>query len=164
VFLKKNYYFRVELLIKGVFMTDINKPRVTGIGGIFFKCNDPEKIRGWYEKNLGIKMPDEYGGMFEWRKSDQPDKKCYTVWGPFAEDTKYFEPSTKDFMFNYRVNNLKALLDELKKAGVTVIDKIEEYEYGKFGWIVDPEGNKIELWEPADNEFTKMYPEGKTIY
>lgn len=145
-------------------MENINKPRVTGIGGIFFKTKDPKMIREWYKKHLGIKTPDEYGGIFEWRKSDEPDKKGYTVWSPFAEDTKYFEPSTKDFMFNYRVNDLKSLLSELKKSGVIVIDKIEELEYGKFGWIVDPEGNKIELWEPVDEEFTKMYPNGKSTY
>jgi len=127
--------------------------RVTGIGGIFFKSADPENLKKWYDKHLGIKS-DKYGGMFRWRSFEDPDKKSYTAWGPFSKDTSYFLPSQKPFMFNYRVDNLEKLLEVLKKDGVEIVGEIEEYEYGKFGWILDPEGNKIELWEPIDDKLT----------
>ena len=130
--------------------------RVTGLGGVFFKCKDPEAMKDWYRKHLGIQS-DKYGGVFKWRKPQAPDKTGYTSWSPFTEETKYFEPSTKSFMFNYRVENLEKLLEVLKEEGVTVIGEIESYEYGKFGWIMDPEGNKIELWEPIDEPFDEMY-------
>lgn len=123
--------------------------RVTGIGGIFFKTKDTEKTKTWYHKHLGIES-DQYGGQFVWRDLDNPDKKCYTVWSPFNSDTKYFDPSEKPFMFNYRVENLEKLLKVLKEEGITVVGEIEKYDYGKFGWIMDLDGNKIELWEPLD--------------
>jgi predicted enzyme related to lactoylglutathione lyase len=123
--------------------------KVTGLGGIFFKCDDPKKMKDWYTENLGIENSD-YGTMFQWREMDDPEKTKYTVWSPFAANTKYFEPSTKDFMINYIVENIEALVDELKNAGVTIVDEIATYEYGKFVHILDPEGNKIELFEPAD--------------
>lgn len=123
--------------------------KVTGIGGVFFKCKDPEKVRDWYKTHLGIDT-NAYGANFEWRQLDQPDKIGSTQWSPFADDSKYFEPSTKEFMINYRVENLEALIDELKKDGVTVLDAIASYDYGKFVHILDLEGNKIQLWEPAD--------------
>jgi predicted enzyme related to lactoylglutathione lyase len=129
--------------------------KVTGIGGIFFKCNDPKKIREWYETNLGLKTTD-YGAVFEWRQGADTTKKGFTQWSPFTDKTKYFEPSTKDFMINYRVENLESLIDELKKNSVTVVDSIETVEYGKFVHIMDIEGNKIELWEPNDLEFEKL--------
>lgn len=122
--------------------------RVTGIGGIFFKCKDPEQTREWYNKHLGI--PNEkYGATFDWREADDPEKKGTTVWNPFKAETKYFEPSTSSFMINYRVENLEALIEELKKEGVTIVDELQTYDYGKFIHIMDPEGNKIELWEPT---------------
>ena len=123
--------------------------KVTGIGGIFFKCADPGKMNEWYAKHLGFPVAD-YGTMFQGRELDNPDKVNYTVWTPFKQETKYFEPSTKDFMINYRVGNLEGLVDQLRKDSVTMIDKIESVEYGKFVHIVDVEGNKVELWEPAD--------------
>jgi len=123
--------------------------KVTGIGGIFFKCNDPKKMKEWYKTHLGLDTND-YGATFEWREDEDPNKKGSTTWSPFAETTKYFEPSTKDFMINYRVENLEALVEELKKEGVTIVDKIETYDYGKFVHILDAEGNKVELWEPSD--------------
>lgn len=126
--------------------------RVTGIGGIFFKCDDPDKMKAWYTQHLGIQT-DEYGGVFRWRSSEQADKTCYTAWSPFSRESKYFEPSKKEFMFNYRVDDLEGLLEVLKQEGVTVVGEIESYSYGKFGWILDPEGNKIELWEPVDEGF-----------
>ncbi|NML21387.1 VOC family protein [Pseudoflavitalea sp. G-6-1-2] len=122
--------------------------RVTGIGGIFFKCQDPEKTKEWYQTHLGLET-DPYGTRFEWREAVDSTKTGYTIWSPFSDKTKYFEPSTKDFMINYRVDNLEALVAELKKEGVTILDEIESYDYGKFVHILDPEGNKIELWEPA---------------
>ena len=122
--------------------------RVTGIGGVFFKSQDPKKLKGWYQEHLGIK-PDAEGYIhFEWREKGDPDRIAYTVWEPFAQDTDYFNPSTKPFMFNFRVADLQALLEQLRKEGVQVDDKVEEYEFGKFGWIMDPEGNRVELWEP----------------
>ena len=126
------------------------KKRVTGIGGLFFKTKDPKATKDWYHKHLGFNT-DDWGCTFWWK--DNEGNKASTQWSPFKEDTNYFEPSNKDFMFNYRVENLKELLAALKKEGVQVIDKVEEYEYGKFGWIVDLDGNKIELWEPNDEAF-----------
>ncbi len=125
--------------------------RVTGIGGLFFKCKDPGKLKEWYDKHLGIES-DEYGATFAWRDRDDPEQVGYTAWSLFDESTQYFHPSGKDFMINYRVENLEELLEILRKEGVDVIGEIEVYEYGKFGWIMDPEGNKIELWEPIDDK------------
>ena len=129
--------------------------KVTGIGGIFFKCKDPRKMREWYETNLGLNT-NKYGAVFEWRQGADTTKKGFTQWSPFIEKTKYFEPSTKDFMINYRVNNIEGLVEQLKKGGVTITDKIETVEYGRFVHIMDIEGNKIELWEPNDIEFEKL--------
>ena len=126
------------------------KKRVTGIGGLFFKTEDPGATKNWYQKHLGFNT-DDWGCTFWWK--DKEGKDCSTQWSPFAKDSNYFEPSKKDFMFNYRVENLVELLAALKEEGVTVIDKVEEYEYGKFGWIVDLDGNKIELWEPKNAAF-----------
>lgn len=125
------------------------KKRVTGLGGVFFKCKDPEKVRSWYARHLGI-ASNEYGGLFEWRQKDDPKKLGTTAWNPFPKDTKYFGPGKKDFMFNYRVENLEELLKVLAAEGVEVVGEMETFEYGKFGWIMDPEGNKVELWEPID--------------
>lgn len=134
--------------------------KVTGIGGIFFKSNDPEKLNDWYSRNLGL-VTNEYGSLFEFRQSDHPEKKGYLQWSPFKNDTKYFEPSDKPFMINFRVENIELLVEELKKEGVVICDAIGTYEYGKFVHIMDPEGNKLELWEPIDQTFSDMY-EGKT--
>lgn len=130
--------------------------KVTGIGGIFFKSEHPEEMREWYKKNLGL-VTNQYGSLFEFRKSDKPSEKAYLQWSPFPEDTSYFEPSDKDFMINYRVENIEELVKELKQNGVPVLDDIETYEYGKFVHILDPENNKIELWEPVDSVFTDKY-------
>ncbi|WEK20895.1 MAG: VOC family protein [Candidatus Pedobacter colombiensis] len=124
--------------------------KVTGLGGVFFKCDNPQSMNEWYAKNLGL-ATSEYGTTFEWRQADDPSKIGSTVWSTFPKDTKYFNPSTKPFMINYRVENIALLVDELKKDSVTIIDEITEYEYGKFVHILDPEGNVIELWEPTDN-------------
>jgi predicted enzyme related to lactoylglutathione lyase len=129
--------------------------RVTSIGGIFFKSKDPEKVKEWYSKHLGLNV-DQYGTSFEWRQAEDGTKKGFTAWSPFKEDTKYLEPSVKEFMINYRVENIEWLVEELKKEGVVVTDNIEVYEYGKFVHIMDIEGNKIELWEPKDEEYDKI--------
>ena len=128
--------------------------RVTGIGGIFFKSEDPEKLKSWYGRHLGFDVT-EYGTSFYWRDPEHPDAKipARTVWSPFDKNTTYFAPSEKPCMINYRVENLVELLKLLKEEGVTIVGEIEEYPYGKFGWIMDPEGNKIELWEPSDEGF-----------
>jgi len=143
----------------------ITKPdepkRVTGIGGIFFKCKNPKEMRAWYQENLGIST-NAYGAVFEWHQGADATKKGFTQWSPFAEKTKYFEPSTKDFMINYRVENLAALVAELKQHNVTVTDSVESYNYGKFVHIMDPEGNKIELWEPNDVVYEQMGKELNT--
>lgn len=135
--------------------------RVTGIGGIFFKSKDPKAQREWYQQNLGL-VTNEYGSLFEFREGANPEQKGYLQWSPFDEKTNYFAPSEREFMINYRVKNMEALLKQLEAAGVTICDSIEEYEYGKFVHIMDPEGNKIELWEPVDESFTKAHPEGST--
>ena len=129
--------------------------RVTSIGGIFFKCKEPKKMREWYKTHLGLET-NEYGSVFEWRHAMDSTQKGFTQWSPFKETTKYFEPSTKEFMINYRVQDLKMLLEELKKEGVTITDTMETYDYGKFVHIMDMEGNKIELWEPNDIVYEKM--------
>jgi predicted enzyme related to lactoylglutathione lyase len=134
--------------------------RVTGLGGIFFKCNDPEKMRNWYRDHLGIDT-DQHGTCFEWKQSDDIASKGFTQWSPFAENTKYFEPSKREFMINYRVENLTQLVDELKKEGVEFTDEIQSFDYGKFIHLLDIEGNKVELWEPNDIEFDKIV-EGRT--
>ena len=121
--------------------------KVTGIGGIFFKCKDPDKMKEWYKTHLDLDA-GPYGANFEWLETADPAKKGSTAWNPFSETTKYFEPSTRDFMINYRVENLEALVEQLKNEGVTIVDKVASYDYGKFVHIVDLEGNKIELWEP----------------
>ena len=121
--------------------------RVTGIGGVFFKSTDPKKTNEWYSKHLGIDV-SEYGANFEWRELDDKEKTGSTAWNAFKKETKYFEPSQKDFMINYRVENLEWLVGELKKEGVTICDAIETYDYGKFVHIMDNDGNKIQLWEP----------------
>lgn len=124
--------------------------KVTGIGGVFFKCKDSKKISEWYKTHLGMDT-NEYGANFEWREIDDAEKKGSTQWSPFKETTNYFEPSIKDFMINYRVENLEKLVEQLKSEGVTILDTIETYDYGKFVHILDIEGNKIELWEPTDH-------------
>ena len=129
--------------------------KVTGIGGIFFKCKDPKKVRDWYQTHLGLNT-NQYGAVFEWRQGADTTKKGFTQWSPFGEKTKYFEPSTKDFMINYRVVNLETLVQQLKTERVTITDTIETFDYGKFIHILDIEGNKIELWEPYDVEYEKL--------
>jgi D-3-phosphoglycerate dehydrogenase / 2-oxoglutarate reductase len=142
----KAIFFKSEIVVES--KNEIK--RVTGIGGLFFKTENPTKLKEWYKNHLGFNV-DDWGCTFWWNKSD--GKPASTQWSPFKNDTTYFSPSKKEYMFNYRVDNLKKLLDKLKEEGVTIVGKVEEYEYGKFGWILDPDGNKIELWEPIDAAF-----------
>ncbi len=121
--------------------------RVTGIGGVFFKSENPEKVREWYQKHLGIES-EAWGATFDWKSTENPAGVGTTAWNPFKADTTHFAPSEKPFMINYRVGNLTELLKILKEEGVEIIDSQEDADYGKFGWIMDLEGNKIELWEP----------------
>lgn len=141
--------FCMGFAFKTIIAKQNNMKKVTGIGGVFFKCKDPKKVREWYKTHLGFETTD-YGANFEWREEGDSTKKGSTAWSPFPETTKYFEPSAKDFMINYRVENLEALVAELKAEGVTIVDSIQDSDYGKFVHILDLEGNKVELWEPKD--------------
>lgn len=129
--------------------------KVTGIGGIFFFSDDPNKTKAWYEKHLGLAI-DDWGSSFEFRNTHRPDEINYLQWSPFERNSDYFNPSKKEFMINYRVQNIVGLVEQLKADGVEVLDEISYYDYGKFVHIMDDEGNKIELWEPVDIVFTTM--------
>lgn len=137
------------------------KGRVTGIGGVFFKAEKPAELNDWYAKHLGL-VTNEYGSLFEFREAGRPDQPAYLQWSPFKADTTYFEPSEQPFMINYRVRDLEALVERLRAEGVRVVDEIETFEYGKFVHVMDPEGNKIELWEPVDDVFTRDHEGGTT--
>ena len=122
--------------------------RVTGIGGVFFKAKDPAKLAAWYRDHLGLKIEDWGGAVFPWASPANPTGMGTTVWSPFEESTTYFAPSPASFMINYRVEDLHALLTLLREEGCEVDEKVDESELGKFGWVMDPEGNRIELWQP----------------
>ncbi|GGD43394.1 glyoxalase [Emticicia aquatilis] len=126
-------------------------PKVTGIGGIFFFSENPEELQNWYAKNLGIEMNEWGGASFDSRSVDKPEEINSLQWNPFKQGSEYFAPSKKEFMINYRVQNIEGLVSQLKENGVTVLDDIETYDYGKFVHIMDTEGNKIELWEPINS-------------
>lgn len=130
-------------------------PRVTGIGGIFFFSDNPEKTKDWYAENLGIKT-NQWGASFEFRNANKPEEINYLQWSAFNKKSTYFEPSQKEFMINYRVQNIKGLVSKLESNGVVILDSITHYSYGSFVHIMDHEGNKIELWEPIDSVFTDM--------
>lgn len=123
--------------------------RVTGIGGIFFKGQNPDKLSTWYRKHLDIEIDGDHVSTFHWREHNAPEREASTVWSIFPHDTTYFSPGNASFMINYRVANLDALLEQLRDEGVQVDEQREDSEYGRFAWIVDPEGNRIELWQPA---------------
>ena len=120
--------------------------RVTGIGGIFFKARDPAALSAWYRDHLGLDVTDWNGAIFNW--GGEGSEPGMTIWSPFAADTTYMAPSTAPFMINFRVADLDALLSALRTEGCNVVDKTDTAEQGKFGWVIDPEGNKIELWQP----------------
>ena len=124
--------------------------RVTGIGGVFFKCKDPEATKQWYERHLGIPA-SKWGHSFNWSDGyEGKENKGCTAWTTFSEGTKHFGDGPQEFMINYRVDDLKGLLEALQSEGVTVLGEIAEYEYGKFAHILDCDGRKVELWEPAE--------------
>ena len=126
--------------------------RVTGIGGIFFKAKDPKALAEWYRVHLGVGVEEWGGAGFRWASPDNPGGVGTTVWCPFKEDTQHFAPSHASFMINYRVDDLDALLGALRAEGCKVEDKVDDSEYGKFGWVIDPEGNKVELWQPPPGQ------------
>ncbi len=130
-------------------------PKVTGIGGIFFISENPETTRKWYGENLGLAI-DDYGSVFEFRNTNRPGEINYLRWSPFEKNSDYLTPSTKEFMINYRVQNIEGLVKKLAENGATILDTIETYNYGKFVHLMDPDGNKIELWEPVDSVLTQM--------
>lgn len=130
-------------------------PKVTGIGGIFFFSENPEKTREWYARNLGLEV-NQWGSSFEFRNANRPEEINYLQWSPFEKGSDYFNPSRKEFRINYRVQNIEGLVSRLRENGVTVLDSIETFDYGRFVHIMDAEGNKIELWEPVDHVFTAM--------
>jgi predicted enzyme related to lactoylglutathione lyase len=126
--------------------------RVTGIGGVFFKAQDPVALRAWYKTHLGIDVQDWGGALFTWTDADGKPFAGTTVWNVSASDTDHHAPSTSSFMVNYRVADLRALITVLRAEGCNVLDKVEESEFGRFGWVLDPEGNKVELWEPPEGQ------------
>jgi len=133
--------------------------RITGIGGIFFQATDPAKLKDWYKTHLHFDITEWGGKSFMWRDIDRPEEICRTEWSIMDDKSAYLQPSTKNFMINYRVNNLEQLLISLRAEGVTVVGEMETYPYGKFGWILDPEGQKIELWEPIESGFDSPVPD-----
>jgi len=126
--------------------------RVTGIGGIFFKARDPKALQAWYRRHLGIDVQDWGGAAFQWTDGDGNPTGGTTIWSIGPEEGDSFAPSSASFMVNYRVADVRALLDALREEGCDVLGEVDESEYGKFGWVVDPEGNKVELWEPPDGQ------------
>lgn len=124
--------------------------RVTGIGGIFFTADDPERLYTWYERHLGLARDASEAVSFHWREAGESGRTAMTVWSIFPRDTDYFTPGRAGFMINYRVADLDGLLAQLREEGVTIDERREDHSYGRFAWIVDPEGNRIELWEPRE--------------
>ncbi len=133
---------------ENIFPAKDNTPKVTGIGGIFFFTENPKETREWYAKNLGLEVND-WGSTFESRNVERPDEINQLQWSPFKNGSDYFAPSKKEFMINYRVQNIEGLVEKLRENGVTIVDELAAYDYGKFIHILDADGNKVELWEPA---------------
>lgn len=127
--------------------------RAIGIGGFFFKAKDPKALAAWYQRHLGIPMEESFTGyVFDWKNKVKTPQKGYTIWSPFDSETEYLSPSDKDFMFNFIVDDLEALLKVLRSEGIEQLGDAEDTEFGKFAWILDPEGHKVELWEPAEQQ------------
>ncbi len=137
-----------------------DKPRITGIGGIFFKSEEPDRTKEWYQKNLGLNT-DQWGTNFEWYQGANPSQKGFTQWSPASQGSSHI-PSNQEYMINYRVAHLEELVAQLKKNGVTILDEIENFDYGKFVHILDGDGQKVELWEPNDLEYEKLV-EGRSL-
>lgn len=132
--------------------SEIFMKRVTGIGGIFFKARDPAALGAWYKRHLGIDVQAWGGAAFRWEDEDGKPMAGTTAWNINASDSDYFAPSKSSFMVNYRVADLNSLLAALRAEGCEVLDKTDDSEYGKFGWVIDPEGNKVELWQPPEGQ------------
>jgi predicted enzyme related to lactoylglutathione lyase len=147
---KKNDKIKIQMTTK-----KDKEPKVTGIGGIFFKSKNPTKTNDWYRNNLGMEI-GEYGAPFEFRNANRPEEINYLNWSVFDDKTDYLDPSNKDFMINYRVQNIEGLVKKLKENNVVFVDCIISYDYGKFVHIIDSDGLKIELWEPVDSILTKF--------
>jgi predicted enzyme related to lactoylglutathione lyase len=145
-------------VLRGAYEEWVGMKKVTGLGGVFFKTQDRKAMIAWYREHLGIDS-DEYGFAFQWRELAQPEARGYTVWSPFKDDTAYFAPSTKPFMVNFRVHDLEALLTELRAQGVQVVGEIQDEANGRFAWILDPEGNKVELWQPVESDKDPYLPQ-----
>jgi catechol 2,3-dioxygenase-like lactoylglutathione lyase family enzyme len=146
---KSLVFYLLSVAGRGVFILEqFQRGRVIGIGGIFLKSQEPQRLRGWYGENLGISAPTDSGAMLRWRAHDKPEQEHVTAWSVFPHTSTYFDPSTAPFMINYIVDDLDALLARLSTAGVQIDPKREDCDYGRFAWIFDPDGNKIELWEP----------------
>lgn len=126
--------------------------RVTGIGGIFFKAKDAPALRDWYKRHLGIDVQQWGGAAFSWADAAGKPAGGMTIWSVSSEKDEHFAPATAPFMVNYRVDDLHALIKVLREEGCNVLEKVEDHEYGKFGWVIDPEGNKVELWQPPDGQ------------
>lgn len=126
--------------------------RVTGIGGIFFKAKDPATLQAWYKRHLGIDVQEWGGTAFTWSDAEGKPVGGTTIWSIGSAEGDLFAPSSATFMINYRVDDVHALVHVLKEEGCTVLDKIDESEYGKFAWVIDPEGNKVELWQPPEGQ------------
>ncbi len=126
--------------------------RVTGIGGIFFKARDPVALRAWYQRHLGIDVQEWGGAVFRWADAEGRPQAGTTVWSVSAADAESFAPGASPFMINYRVADLESLQQSLRAEGCQVLDKTEDSEFGKFGWVMDPEGNKVELWQPPEGQ------------
>lgn len=124
--------------------------KVTGIGGVFFKCQEPEKLAGWYRDCLGVNISFQHGAVFSWPEGQSPERPGSTTLGFFSLGSDYMSPSRSPFMLNFRVRDLDAMLEQLRSVGTRVMEDIEESDFGRFGWVLDPEGNKVELWEPPE--------------
>lgn len=129
------------------------------IGGIFFKCKDPQQTMQWYSKHFGFICDPQYGTSFGWRKWDEPSEKGFTAWSPMKENTDYFGKPDQQFMINYRVENLESFIAELKSEGIKVLGEIQSFEYGKFAHIEDCDGRKVELWEAIDSKYENILNE-----
>lgn len=130
-------------------------PKVMGLGGVFIKAENPEQLASWYQKYLGIDFNNTTYSVLHWSEDTAPASQKYSVFTFFKKSTEYFKPSEKECMINLRVDNLAGLLENLRSEGVTVLDHTEQGDYGNFGWIIDPEGNKLELWEPPVSNSTE---------
>jgi predicted enzyme related to lactoylglutathione lyase len=150
---EENHQTVIQPEIKSV-LTDTT-PRVTGLGGIFFFSDNPSETKKWYAENLGLEV-NEWGSSFEFRNAYDSSQINYLQWSPFKTGASYFSPSNREFMVNYRVHNIESLIIKLRNNGVTILDSIDTYDYGKFIHIMDLDGTKIELWEPVDSVFTAM--------